>query len=138
MNLVQRIEKRSREHPRIRVVRPVAMVKGDGGIVVAETHNVAPGGMQVHCDWASAYDLLPERGRLPAARAPRVDAHFTLPISSGLAKIDVECQLVYFCEILRKGFALGLAFTHFKDYSFLKLDRFIEEASARSEAPPAP
>ena len=132
MNLVQRIEKRSREHPRIKVIRPVALVRGDGGIVVAETHNVAPGGMQVHCDWASAYDLLPQQGRVPNTQAPRVDAHFTLPISSGLAKIDVECHLVYFCEILREGFALGLAFAHFKDYSFLKLDRFIEEAAAGS------
>ena len=127
MVLVESIWARSREVPRIQIRRPVALVTEDGYVATAVTHDLSPGGMQIRCDRANAYALNPAGELLVQPGLPRIDAHFTLPLTAGLAKIDVECHMVHFNE-LRMEYFVGFAFSHFKDYSFLKLDRFIQEA----------
>lgn len=127
MVLVESIRTRSRDVPRIEIRRPVALVTEDGYVATAVTRDLFPGGMQISCDRANAYALHPSGQLLAQSAPPRIDAHFTLPLTAGLAKIDVECRLVYFNE-LRMEYLVGFAFSHFKDYSFLKLDRFIQEA----------
>ncbi len=127
MVLVESIRARSRELPRIEIGRPVALVTEDGYVATAVTRDLSPGGMQIRCDRANAFALNPA-GQLLIKPAPlRIDAHFTLPLIAGLAKIDVECCMIYFNE-LRMEYLVGFEFSHFKDYSFLKLDRFIQEA----------
>ncbi|MFZ0257456.1 MAG: PilZ domain-containing protein [Gammaproteobacteria bacterium] len=128
MVLVESIWARSREVPRIQIRRPVALVTDDGYVATAVTRDLSPGGMQIRCDRANAYALNPA-GDFSVQPVPsRIDAHFTLPLTAGLAKIDVECRMVYFNE-LRMEYLIGFVFSHFKDYSFLKLDRFIQETT---------
>lgn len=127
MVLVETVRARSREVPRIRIHRPVALVTEDGYVATAVTRDLSPGGMQIRCDRANAYVLNPAGESLVQPALHRIDAHFTIPLTAGLAKIDVECRMVYFNE-LRMEYFIGFAFFHFQDYSFLKLDRFIQEA----------
>lgn len=122
MVLVESIQARSREIPRVQIRRPVALITEEGHVATALTQDLSPGGMQIQCDRANAYALNPSGAFLVNSALPRIDAHFTLPLTAGLAKIDVECCMVYFNE-LRMEYLIGFMFSHFKDYSFLKLDR---------------
>jgi len=128
MVLVESIRARSREVPRIETRRPVALVTEDGYAATAVISDISPGGMQICCDRANAYALNPSGAKIVHPTFPRVDAHFTLPVEAGLVKIDVECRMVYFSELLME-YLVGFSFCHFKDYGFLKLDRFIREVT---------
>ena len=95
MTLIQPTRSRDKRLTRIEIKRPIALVDGSGNVATAVAYDISPGGMQIHCDRATANLLNPVGRPSRPDQIPRVDAHFALPLKSGYAKVDVECRIVY-------------------------------------------
>lgn len=122
--------KRRRRHPRTEIRQPVALVHGNGTVATVLGINVSLGGLQVICDRYTLDTLLPCRtlGRSPVGTP--IDAHFKLPLSAGMAKLDLGCRVAYIAQAEPPSFLVGLEFARVTAGSRETLEAFLEEALA--------
>lgn len=119
-----------RQHERISLRQPVALVDTFGTVATASIADISPGGMRVACDRYTMDSLHLSDERLDPAHASRIDVHFKLPLTSGLVKLDVECRLVYVVRGEDSGeFLMGLQFMRFHYAGAHIVERFLKEAS---------
>lgn len=130
MGTVLEFPRQRRRHKRAPVSQPVALVHENASVATAMACNISPGGMQILCDRYTTDSLHRSGCDDETARdVPRIDAHFKLPLNSGLAKLDVECLLSYVCETDDEVFALGLEFVDMTEGSSQHLGQFLDEAT---------
>lgn len=119
-----------RQHERVALCQPVALVDAFGTVATASTADLSPGGMQVACDRYTMDSLHLSDQRRDPSNAVRIDVHFQLPLTSGLVKLDVECRLVYVVADEDTGeFLMGLQFVRFHYAGAHVVERFLREAS---------
>lgn len=117
-----------RHHLRVPICQPVALVHENATVVTGMATNISSGGVQVVCDRRAADALCGERGRFAVGEGPRIDLHFKLPLSHGLAKLDVVSRLAYVSDIARSQVLLGLEFVTYQHDSQRHVDTFLSEA----------
>lgn len=116
-----------RRYPRVRIQQPVALVHENSTVVTGLATNVSGGGVRVLCDRYAADSLVTHHGR-PGGAGPRIDAHFMLPLATGLAKLDVQCRLAYMVDLEDGQVLMGLEFLRFHHDGRAYLCAFLNEA----------
>ena len=117
-----------RHHLRVPICQPVALVHENATVVTGMATNISAGGLQVVCDRRAADALCGERRRFDVTQGPRIDLHFKLPLSHGLAKLDVVSRLAYVNDIARSQVLLGLEFVSHQQDSERSVASFLREA----------
>jgi len=130
MGVVVALRRRKRRFSRVAIEQPVALVHANGTVATTLGYNLSQGGMQVRCDRYTADSLYPSRMGPGRPRRVRIDAHFKLPLGSGLVKLDVECRLVYVNALPDGWYALGLEFVRFHYAGAAVVEKFLREAEA--------
>lgn len=121
--LATQAEKRS--YPRVHLFRPMLLEGADGAKVKANLRKISPVGLQAMCDRKSAQALVPDGRFVAGDQAPRVTAHFSLPIGSESFDVAIECRMAHVTLVEEEGVAIGLSFLSFDDGSLEALRRFI-------------
>ena len=120
-----------RQHTRVPLHQPVALVDQFGTVATASTADISTGGMQLVCGRYTMDSLHLSDSELNPLREVTGDVHMKLPLSSGLTKLDVECRLVYVVPSEdHHEFLIGLQFVRFIDSGAQAVDKFLQEASA--------
>ena len=117
-----------RRHPRVSLTQPVALVHENATVATSLCTNISGGGIQVVCDRYTADSLHPSSRRITDKNAPRVHAHFMLPVRTGLAKLDCECAIAYLTPYDDSRFAFGLEFLLVAEASRSSLSGFLDDA----------
>lgn len=119
-----------RQHSRVPLQQPVAIVDTFGTVATATTADISPGGMRVACDRYTMDSLHLSDRRPNPGHDVHLDVHLRLPLTSGLIKLDVECRLVYVVPNEdRTHFLTGLQFIRFYNSGADIVARFLKEAS---------
>jgi hypothetical protein len=110
------------------VCQPVALVHDNATVATTLATNISAGGMQTVCDRYTTDALHPSAVRLTRASAPRIDAHFKLPVNGALVKFDIECRLAYVTAVEDSQYCIGLEFFLLADGCLPYLAQFLREA----------
>ena len=133
MGEVLRFPQSRRQHPRVQVAQPVALVHENATVVTSTVSNISAGGIQTVCDRYTCDSLHPSSRQILRPHAPHLDAHFRLPVGSGLGKLDCECRMAYITELEDQQYAIGLEFRFLTERSRKSLRAFLDEAIALEE-----
>lgn len=117
-----------RQHVRVPICQPVALVHENATVITGMATNISAAGVRVVCARRAADALCGERRRFTVALGPRIDLHFKLPLSAGLAKLDVVSRLAYATDIARRQVLLGLEFVSYQHDTAYFVDTFLREA----------
>ena len=131
MGKVLQFPKRRRRHLRMAIRQPVALVHANGTVATVLAVDVSLGGLQVTCDRYTLDALFPCGSGPNRPVGTLVDAHFRLPLRSGLAKLDMRCRVAYVSETdAERIFLVGLEFRGADQAGRATLETFLEEALA--------
>ncbi len=128
MAQILQFPRQRRRHRRARICQPVALVHDNATVATATAVNLSHGGLQVLCDRYTVDSLRRSDEPLGGPATPRIDAHFRLPLSFGLVKIDCECRLVYVSEVSEHACLMGLEFVAVRGNGGACLEEFLREA----------
>jgi|GEM_PF-3417099 len=126
--------RRRRRAQRVRVQQPVALMHEDGTAATGTAINLSCGGMQLLCDRYTTDSLYRSDVPLETASAPGIDVHLRLPLDAGLARLDIECRLIYVSTIDTRTYLLGLEFVRFHSDSQSCLAQFLRDAEVYANA----
>ena len=122
-----------RRHPRVAFEQAVALIHRNSTVVSVEGVNISQSGMQVITDRYTVDSLLRYEVPLNAQNAPRVDAHFRLPVDTENLKVDAHCRLVYVFDMEDGHHAMGLNFEYLAPASRENLLLFLNDWRMTSE-----
>ena len=120
----EKIEKyeEKRMYPRINVDCPVTLGLSGDRVAEALIHDISTGGVQIHCDKATAEMLKSEKN----TTATDFEMNFLLPLDGEQAEVSVRCRLVWMVKMEDGSYAIGMQFTKVEGNNRQKLKEFIE------------
>ncbi len=108
--LVEKLDEQ-RKFPRIELDIPVAFRNGSGQHCAARLLNIAPDGIQVRCNVATAQILHPGGGKICPNNAPMVHTAIAIPLGERVETLSVCSRLTYLTTVQQEPrCVLGLQF----------------------------
>ena len=108
--LVEKLDEQ-RKFPRIDLDIPVAFRNSSGQHCAARLLNIAPDGIQVRCNVASAQILHPSGGKICPNNAPMVQTALAIPLGDRTETLSVCSRLTYLTTVQQEPrCVLGLQF----------------------------
>lgn len=121
-----------RRHPRLDLDHAVAFRSGSGQHCAARLLNVAPDGIQVRCNVATAQILHPTGGKICPRNAAIIQTAITIPLADGPATLSVCSRLTYLTTVPEEPrCVLGLEFLDPRPTALRIIDKFFAEQSNR-------
>ncbi len=92
--VVEKLEEQ-RRYPRIDLDLAVAFRNSSGQHCAARLLNIAPDGIQIRCNVATAQMLHPGGGKICSSNAPVVQTAIAIPLATGISTLSVCSRLTY-------------------------------------------
>lgn len=125
--LVDKLDEQ-RRYPRIQLDIVVAFRNAGGQHCAARLLNIAPDGIQVRCNVATAQILHPGGGRICRSNAPIVQSAIAIPLASGTATLSVCSRLTYLTTVPDEPrCVIGLQFLNPRPTAKRVIDQFFAD-----------
>ncbi len=125
--LVDKLDEQ-RRYPRVELDLLVAFRNASGQHCAARLLNIAPDGIQVRCNVATAQILHPGGGKICPRNAPIVESAIAIPLASGRATLSVCSRLTYLTTVPDEPrCVIGLQFLDPRPKAQRVIDQFFGE-----------
>jgi PilZ domain len=125
--LVEKLDEQ-RRYPRIRLDIAVAFRNGSGQHCAAKLLNIAPDGIQIRCNVATAQILHPGGGKICPNNAPLVQCAIAMPLANGPDTLSVCARLTYLTTVPDEPrCVIGLQFLDPRPKAQRIIDRFFAD-----------
>lgn len=125
--LVDKLDEQ-RRYPRLALNIPVAFRNAAGQHCAAKLVNVAPDGIQIRCNTATAQILHPNGGKISPDNASIVQIAVALPLSSGTATLSACGRLTYLTTVPDDPrCVMGINFLDLRPTAQHIIDQFFDE-----------
>lgn len=125
--LVEKLDEQ-RRYPRINLDLPVGFRNGSGQHCAARLLNIAPDGIQIRCNVATAQILHPGGGKICSKNAPIVQTAIGIPLTSGTTTLSVCSRLTYLTTVAEEPrCVIGLQFLDPRPKAQRIIDQFFAD-----------
>jgi len=125
--IVEKLDEQ-RRYPRVNMDIPVAFRNSSGQHCAAKLLNIAPDGIQIRCNAATAQMLHPGGGKICPGNAPIVQTAIGIPLASGTATLSVCSRLTYLTMVPEEPrCVIGLQFLDPRPKAQRIIDQFFSD-----------
>jgi hypothetical protein len=125
--LVEKLDEQ-RRYPRVDMDIPVSFRNSSGQHCAAKLLNIAPDGIQIRCNAATAQMLHPGGGKICPSNGPIVQTAIGIPLASGAATLSVCSRLTYLTTVPEEPrCVIGLQFLDLRPQAQRIIDQFFAD-----------
>ena len=117
-----------RRYPRLELDIPAAFRNASGQHCAAKLVNIAPDGIQIRCNTATAQILHPSGGKISPDNASIVQIAIAIPLSTGAVTLSTCGRLIYLTTVPDDPrCVIGVKFLDLRPKAQQLIDRFFDE-----------